>query len=361
MTNSSSFTTLREATRSTLDLKGTAALGDTRLFVSTMLDLADHNLPAVRVFAYHVDDELLAPLVAASDKSTPEAMREAQKELERILVAERHLDPTPCADASEELAGGLADHLGIPVATDPATPPASPVSPVATSTPVQTPGTQKRSMVPVLLGLVAVLAIALVGVFVFMGSLSHTEESLEPANAPVTETTTEPEPEPEPDTEPDPKPDPSSYDPAFPRTSDSSHLPPDTGTGYYTNSSYEAWTTTDGDHFTAWNEGAEGYGEGEWIRFEADEPQWVNGIMIIGGFSKDNGVFSRNTRPHLVSVSLSDGSSQTLELRDAYREEQYFAFDEAHETTYVQITIESVYAGSKYQDCCIDEVRITYD
>lgn len=145
--------------------------------------------------------------------------------------------------------------------------------------------------------------------------------------------------------------------PVFTQIETSSDLTPDN-----TTSDYGGRNTTDGLLETAWNEGAPGDGTGEWIEFIAPSPQCVSSVSIAGGYPKlykdGSDVYYKNNRPRQITISY-EGGSQTFMMQDLRGQLQTFTFAQPIETTFICITINSVYKGSNYDDCCIAEVEIS--
>lgn len=113
----------------------------------------------------------------------------------------------------------------------------------------------------------------------------------------------------------------------------------------------------DGDLSTGWVENASGQGIGESVTLSFDGAYRVSGFTINAGYQKSSSLYYKNSRPASLLVSFSDGSSVTLELED-YFGQQSFTFGSPVETTSVTFTIESVYAGNKYQDTVISEISL---
>ena len=132
----------------------------------------------------------------------------------------------------------------------------------------------------------------------------------------------------------------------------SSTLRPDEVTSYYgpNNAIDEVFET-------AWNEGATGDGIGEWVSINADGEQWARGVKIVNGYPKSNDIFYYNNRCRDVTIELSDGYVIQYTLSDSYREWQYIEFDDYHKTSYIKLTINSVYEGSKWTDTSICEMH----
>lgn len=145
--------------------------------------------------------------------------------------------------------------------------------------------------------------------------------------------------------------------PEFTRVTTSSVLAPDA-----TTSDYSGINAIDGVLETAWNEGAYGDGTGEWLELSASTPQLVSSVSIAGGYPKlyrdGSDVYYKNNRPRQVTISY-DGGAQVVMLQDLRGRFQTFTFAQPVETTFIRITIDSVYKGANYDDCCIAEIKVS--
>ena len=145
----------------------------------------------------------------------------------------------------------------------------------------------------------------------------------------------------------------TSTTPVFTDIYASSELPGDDVTSYY-----GPLNAIDGKSNTAWNEGVDGNGVGEWIELSAPTKQTVSGIRIMGGYDKTQEIYYKNHRPRQVTITFDNGSTITGELSDSYNVVQDMKFDNPVQTRTVRITIDSVYEGSYYDDCCITEIEV---
>ena len=132
----------------------------------------------------------------------------------------------------------------------------------------------------------------------------------------------------------------------------SSTLRPDEVTSYYGPNN-----AIDDVFETAWNEGVSGNGIGEWISINASGEKWARGVMVVNGYPKRDEIYYYNNRCRDVTIELSDGYTIEYTLSDSYREWQYIDFDDYHKTSYIKLTIDSVYEGSKWTDTSICEMR----
>lgn len=121
--------------------------------------------------------------------------------------------------------------------------------------------------------------------------------------------------------------------------------------------SYGPELVLDDNTQTAWNEGVDGPGIGQWIRVSAPTKQRVSGVFIRNGYPRKELTYYNNHRIKNCTIELSDGYKLTTTLQDSYNQWQDIAFDQEHDTLWVKIAIDSVYEGQKYDDTCLSGVR----
>jgi hypothetical protein len=119
---------------------------------------------------------------------------------------------------------------------------------------------------------------------------------------------------------------------------------------------YRATNMVDGDTTTAWNEGVEGPGVGEWVRFELSKPMLLERIEVANGYQKDKERFLGNPRVKTVAVEYSNGTTLLVDLADT-QEFQTIAHSQ-QSVDWIKLTIVSVYPGDEWEDAAISEVRI---
>ncbi|SFI23116.1 Serine/threonine protein kinase [Tindallia magadiensis] len=112
----------------------------------------------------------------------------------------------------------------------------------------------------------------------------------------------------------------------------------------------------DGQHETAWVEGATGDGIDEWIRLDFDHEKPIQGIFIINGYTRSEEIFYNNNRVKDVLIELSNGQQFYTQLADGFKEENHLLFETPINTQWIKLTIKSVYPGSQYQDTCISGI-----
>lgn len=122
--------------------------------------------------------------------------------------------------------------------------------------------------------------------------------------------------------------------------------------------SYGVDNLSDGDLVTAWNEGANGDGTGQWVQFTFEEPVQLARIDIANGYQKDERRFRGNGRVRTMRIDFSSGQSQEIQLFDDTGYQQITpALDSEQTVTSVKMTILSVYPGDEWEDAALSEVK----
>jgi len=124
-----------------------------------------------------------------------------------------------------------------------------------------------------------------------------------------------------------------------------------------TNTYYPS-NTIDGKRATAWIEGVDGVGIGEWIQYDFDREITVHRILIQPGYFKSPAIWSQNNRLATVTARFSDGSSRQLKFDDLMQSQKVDVG--SIKTRWVRLVIESVYYGSD-PDTAISEVAFEWD
>ena len=120
--------------------------------------------------------------------------------------------------------------------------------------------------------------------------------------------------------------------------------------------SYRPTNLVDGDFATAWNEGAEGLGLGEWVKFEFSRQLVLTRIEIANGFQKDDDRFAGNPRVKTLKVEYSTGTVQLVDLLDASGFQTILPTRQPVE--WVKMAIVSVHPDYEWEDTALSEVRI---
>ena len=123
--------------------------------------------------------------------------------------------------------------------------------------------------------------------------------------------------------------------------------------------SYGAQNLTDGNDSTAWVEGRDGQGLGEFAVLEFGSPRVVRTLTIRNGYNKSADIFSKNSRAKNVEIRFSHGDSLNVTLRDEPGS-QSIALSQPVETKWIALFIRSVYPGWKYSDTAINEISVDF-
>jgi hypothetical protein len=121
---------------------------------------------------------------------------------------------------------------------------------------------------------------------------------------------------------------------------------------------YYAANAVDGKRSTAWIEGVDGPGLGEWIRFDFDREINLHRILIQPGYFKSPQIWAENNRLESVTAYFSDGSSR--ELTFANRMDSQKVDVGSIRTRWVRFVIKSVYYGTD-PDTAMSEVAFEWD
>ncbi|MGN1377887.1 MAG: NADase-type glycan-binding domain-containing protein [Dorea sp.] len=112
----------------------------------------------------------------------------------------------------------------------------------------------------------------------------------------------------------------------------------------------------DGSLSTAWVEGASGQGESETITICFDANCRVSGMRINAGYQKSADLYSKNSRPSVLRVIYTDGTTEDCALQDI-NGMQEIHFSREMVTGSISLMIVSVYPGTKYSDTVISEIQ----
>jgi hypothetical protein len=123
-----------------------------------------------------------------------------------------------------------------------------------------------------------------------------------------------------------------------------------------TTSNFRPPNLLDGDLTTAWIEGEEGPGSGEWARFDFSEPVVLDHLEIANGYQKDDDRFFSHARVKSLKVEYSNGATQLVELLDTKDLQSVTTTHRA--TEWIKLTIVSVYPDYEWEDAALSEVRV---
>ena len=119
---------------------------------------------------------------------------------------------------------------------------------------------------------------------------------------------------------------------------------------------YSAANANDADPSTAWCEGVNGAGEGEWLSLFFDE-HLVAGFAVHAGYQRSDEAYKQHARPAQIAVSVASGETCSVKLEDA-QGEQIVLFDRPVYTDYLSIEIESSYGSATCSETFISDVRV---
>jgi hypothetical protein len=115
----------------------------------------------------------------------------------------------------------------------------------------------------------------------------------------------------------------------------------------------------DNDLNTAWVEGVDGQGIGEWIVIEFDRLRLVKEIQICNGYNKGRELYLKNSRVKELKLEFSEREKRTVTLKDTGASQSIaLPRDQPVKAYWVKFTLESVYPGSKFQDTAISELHV---
>ncbi len=124
--------------------------------------------------------------------------------------------------------------------------------------------------------------------------------------------------------------------------------------------SYGPAQAVDGSAATAWSEGVEGDGVGEFLQLDFPAPVQIDYLEILNGYAADAASFAANNRAAAVTITFDDGRSFTLlldDLPDMQRFDQWSA-GQGTVTSSLRLTIDAVYPGTRFDDTCLAELRV---
>ncbi len=121
---------------------------------------------------------------------------------------------------------------------------------------------------------------------------------------------------------------------------------------------YDPSNAIDGNKGTAWIEGADGPGSGEWIRFDFDREINLHRVLILPGYFKSPAIWAMNNRISGATLDFSDGTSRLFSFPD--RMERHTLDVGSKRTRWVRIKLEDFYLG-KDPDTPISEVAFEWE
>ena len=108
---------------------------------------------------------------------------------------------------------------------------------------------------------------------------------------------------------------------------------------------------------SAWVEGRQGNGVGEWITVEFDGLRTVRSIVVRNGYQKSEDVFGKNNRVRHLRAVFSQGESHTLTLQDRSGSETLM-LPQPVRAYWVKFIIDEVWAGNRYTDTAMTKLVV---
>ena len=121
--------------------------------------------------------------------------------------------------------------------------------------------------------------------------------------------------------------------------------------------SYGAQNLFAGSSASAWVEGRDGNGVGEWITIEFDGMRLVRSITVRNGYQKSNDIFRKNNRVRQLRVMFSQGETQTFSVPDRFGQEQ-IDLPTPVKAYWMKFIIDEVWAGNRYTDTAITKLVV---
>ena len=117
----------------------------------------------------------------------------------------------------------------------------------------------------------------------------------------------------------------------------------------------------DGDPATAWVEGADSSGKGEWVRIHLSPVEGASRIRlrIQNGYHKSKELFGKNARLKTVEVvALPSNTRHPAQLKDSMGWQEIAFEQPPGKLEAIELRAQDVYEGSKYTDLCVSDLEI---
>ena len=91
------------------------------------------------------------------------------------------------------------------------------------------------------------------------------------------------------------------------------------------------------------------------MRVYAMNPGIIHKLMILNGVFKNEKLYKENSRPKELLIEYNNGEKYSIKLNDT-KNLQVFNVKSKEKVENARIIIESVYPGTKWNDCCITKL-----
>jgi hypothetical protein len=117
----------------------------------------------------------------------------------------------------------------------------------------------------------------------------------------------------------------------------------------------------DGDPTTAWVEGADSSGKGEWVRIHVSPVEGATKIRVRvrNGYQKSKGLFGKNARLKQVElVALPSNTKHVADVADAMGWQEIAFEQPAGKLESIELRAVEVVEGTKYTDLCVSDIEL---
>ena len=121
---------------------------------------------------------------------------------------------------------------------------------------------------------------------------------------------------------------------------------------------YDSVNVIDNNKRTAWIEGVDGPGIGEWLRFDFGREINLHRIVILPGYFKSPQIWAQNNRLAAATLQFSDGSSNHFTFPD--RMERQTLDVGPIKTRWVRLVIDAVFSGTD-PDTAVSEITFEWE
>lgn len=121
---------------------------------------------------------------------------------------------------------------------------------------------------------------------------------------------------------------------------------------------YDPANAIDGNKRTAWIEGVDGPGIGEWLQFDFGRELNLHRLVILPGYFKSSQIWVQNNRLAAATLQFSDGSSKHFTFPD--RMESQTLDVGTIKTRWVRLVIDGVFSGTD-PDTAVSEVTFEWE
>ena len=120
---------------------------------------------------------------------------------------------------------------------------------------------------------------------------------------------------------------------------------------------YTALNLLDGDPATAWVEGIDGDGIGEYIALQFSEPTELYSIDFLNGYTKSDSIYAANGRVREMLLTFSTGDQMIVEFEDTTNS-QTLDLIGTPPTLWLTMEIQSVFEGTRWSDTALSEIKL---